>query len=126
MIQQQTIIKITDNSGAKTAKCIKVLSGFKKRYAYLGDLIVVSIQKLRNKTKSKSKVTKGNVMKALIVRTKTKHKKKDGSTIYMGENSAVLLNKQSNPIATRLLGPVSKSLRKKKFVKLISIASGLV
>lgn len=126
MIQKQTVLRISDNSGAKTARCIKVLGGFKKRYAHIGDLIVVSIQKLRNKGKSKSKVIKGSVMKALILRTKTKYRKKDGLITFLGENSATLLNKQGNPIATRILGPIPKTLKKRKLVKFTSIASGLI
>lgn len=76
MIQQQTILKVSDNSGAKRVKCIKVLGGFKKKFAYLGDIIVVSVQELRNKAKTNSKVKKGEILKALIIRTKTKIKKK--------------------------------------------------
>ena len=82
MIQQQTILKVSDNSGAKLVKCIKILKGFKKKYAKLGDIIVVSVLELRNKSKSSSKVLKGSVLKALIVRTKKNYKKKDGSNFF--------------------------------------------
>lgn len=126
MIQQQTILKVSDNSGAKTVKCIRVLGGFKKKYAKLGDSIIVSIQQLRNKSKNTSKVKKGEVYKALIIRTKTPYKKKDGSQMWFSENSVVLINKQENPISTRIIGPIPKLLKKKKFQKFISMSSGLI
>ena len=113
MIQQQTILKVADNSGAKTVKCIKVLGGFKKRYARLGDIIVVSVQQLRNKSKRTSKVLKGGVFRALVIRTKTQYIKKDGSSFALNENSVTLINKQGNPIGTRILGPMPKILKKK-------------
>jgi large subunit ribosomal protein L14 len=126
MIQQQTILKVADNSGAKTVKCIKVLGGFKKRYANLGDIIVVSVQQLRNKSKKTSKVLKGGVFRALVIRTKKSLKKKDGSSFILNENSVTLINKQGNPIGTRVLGPIPKTLKKKKFMKFISLSVGLV
>jgi large subunit ribosomal protein L14 len=126
MIQQQTILKVADNSGAKTVKCIKVLGGFKKRYANLGDVIVVSVQQLRNKSKKTSKVLKGGVFRALVVRTKTQYKKKDGSSFALNENSVTLINKQGNPIGTRILGPIPKTLKKKKFMKFVSLSIGLI
>ena len=126
MIQQQTILKVADNSGAKTVKCIKVLGGFKKRYARLGDIIVVSVQQLRNKSKKTSKVLKGGVFRALVIRTKTQYKKKDGSSFALNENSVTLINKQGNPIGTRILGPIPKTLKKKKFMKFVSLSIGLI
>lgn len=126
MIQQQTILKVADNSGAKTVKCVKVLEGFKKRYAKLGDLIVVSVQQLRNKSKKTSKVLKGGVFRALVIRTKTQFQKRDGSSFILSENSVTLLNKQGNPIGTRILGPMPKTLKKKKFMKFASISVGLL
>ena len=126
MIQQQTILKVADNSGAKTVKCVKVLGGFKKRYARLGDLIVVSVQQLRNKSKKTSKVLKGGVFRALVIRTKTSYKKQDGSSFLLSENSVTLLNKQGNPIGTRILGPIPKTLKKKKFMKFASLSVGLI
>lgn len=126
MIQQQTILKVSDNSGAKTVRCIRVLGGFRKKYAKLGDNIIVSVQQLRNKSKNTSKVKKGEVYKALIIRTKVPHKKKDGSQIWFGENSVVLVNKQENPVSTRIIGPLPKLLKKKKFQKFISMSSGLI
>ena len=126
MIQQQTILKVADNSGAKTVKCIKVLGGFKKRYARLGDIIVVSVQQLRNKSKKTSKVLKGGVFRALVIRTKTQYKKKDGSTFALNENSVTLINKQGNPIGTRILGTIPKIFRYSKFLKLFSLASNII
>ena len=126
MIQQQTILKVADNSGAKTVKCIKVLGGFKKRYARLGDIIVISVQQLRNKSKKTSKVLKGGVFRALVIRTKTQHKKKDGSSFMLSENSVILISKQGNPIGTRILGPIPKILKKKKLMKFISLSIGLI
>lgn len=120
------MLKVADNSGAKIVKCIKVLGGFKKRYAALGDLIVVSVQQLRNKSKKTSKVLKGDVFRALVIRTKTYYKKKDGSSVLLSENSVTLLNKQGNPIGTRILGPIPKALKKKKFMKFASLSVGLI
>ena len=122
----QTILRVFDNSGAKTAKCIKVLGGFKKRYANLGDIIVVSIQQLRNKSKKTSKVSKGEVFRGLVVKTKKQYKKKDGSSFFLYENAVVLINKQGNPIGTRILGPMPKVLKKKKFMKFVSLSVGLI
>jgi large subunit ribosomal protein L14 len=117
MIQQKTILKVFDNSGAKTVRCIKVLGGFKKKYASLGDIIVVSVQKLKKK----------EVYRALIIRTKTPYKKKDGSTIIFNENSVALMNKQGNPIGTRIIGPLPKLfLKKRKVQKFLSISTGLI
>jgi large subunit ribosomal protein L14 len=126
MIQQQTILKVADNSGAKTVRCIKVLGGFKKRYANLGDIIVVSVQQLRNKSKKTSKVLKGGVFRALVVRIKKRYKRKDGSTFFLQENSVALINKQGNPIGSRILAPIPKMLKKKKLMKFVSLSTGLV
>ena len=126
MIQQQTILKVADNSGAKTVKCIKVLGGFKKRYANLGDIIVVSVQQLRNKSKKTSKVSKGGVFRALVIKTKKQYQKKDGSSFFLQENAVVLINKQGNPIGTRILGPIPKVLKKKKLMKFVSLSIGLI
>jgi len=126
MIQQQTVLKVTDNSGAKTVKCIKVLGGFKKKVAKLGDIIVVSVQKLRNKSKRTSKVKKKEICKALIVRTKSTHVTNTGTSLNFDENAVVLINKMENPIGTRVLGPIPRFLQKKPLQKFTSIASGLV
>jgi len=124
MIQQQTILQVSDNSGAKTVKCIKVLGGFKRKFACLGDIIIISIQELRNKSRTTSKVLKGEVYKAIVIRTKQKILKKDGSSFFFNENAVSLINKQGKPIATRILGPIPKKLRLNKFMKLASISSG--
>ena len=126
MIQQQTILKVSDNSGAKTVKCIKVIGGFKKKFACVGDIIVVSVQELRNKSKTNSKVKKGEVLKALIIRTKTKIRKKDGSVNFFNSNFVSLLNKQENPIATRIIGPISNDLKKNKYMKFAAISAGFI
>ena len=126
MIQQQTLLRVADNSGAKIVKCIKVLVGFKKRYAKLGDIIVVSVQQLRNKSKKTSKVLKGGVFRALVIKTKTAYKKRDGSKFSFQENSVVLISKQGTPVGTRILSPISKILRKKKFTKFFSLSNGLI
>ena len=122
MIQQQTILNVSDNSGAKTVKCIKVLGG--KKIASLGNIITVSIQELKNKSKINSKVKKGDVCKAIIIRTKYKKFNKDGLTYSFNANSVILLNKQKKLIATRIIGPISKNLKNKKIQKIISISSG--
>jgi large subunit ribosomal protein L14 len=126
MIQQQTILKVTDNSGAKTVKCIKVLNGFKRRFAILGDTIVVSIQKLRNKARLTSKVRKGEVHNAIVIRTKKKTMKKDGSLIFFQSNAVSLINKQGKPIASRIIGPLPKALKKRKKVKFVTLSSGFI
>jgi large subunit ribosomal protein L14 len=126
MIQQQTILKVADNSGAKTVKCIKVLTGFNRRFAVLGDIIVVSVQKLRNKARSTSKVQKGEVHKAIIIRTKSKTVRKDGTVLSFQSNVVSLINKQGKPIASRIVGPIPKLLKKKKILKLVTISSGFI
>ena len=131
MIQQETILQVGDNSGAKTVKCIKILGGYKKKYAKIGDIIVISIQELRNKSKSTSKVKKGEIYKALIIRTKKEVKKKDGTLLSINKktknaNSAVLINKKGNPVATRLLEPIPYMLKKKLYLKFINLSPGLI
>ena len=126
MIQQQTILKVTDNSGAKTAKCIKVLNGFNRRFAVLGDTIIVSIQKLRNKARITSKVKKGDVHKAIILRTKNKTIKKDGAVIFFQTNAVSLVNKQGKPIASNVLGPMPKIFRRRKKIKFATLSSGFI
>ncbi|HOO39864.1 MAG TPA: 50S ribosomal protein L14 [Syntrophales bacterium] len=118
MIQMQTILTVADNSGAKRVACIKVLGGSKRRYASIGDVIVVSVKEaLPN-----SKVKKGDVMKAVIVRTAKEVKRPDGSYLKFDENSAVLITNQMEPVGTRIFGPVARELRAKQFMKIISLA----
>lgn len=118
MIQMQTSLEVADNSGAKKLSCIKVLGGTKRRYASLGDVIIVSVKEAI----PNSKVKKGDVMRAVIVRTVKEVRRQDGSYIKFDENSAVLINPQNEPIGTRIFGPVARELRAKKFMKIISLA----
>ena len=118
MIQVQTELMVADNTGAKKVECIKVLGGSKRRFASIGDIIVVSIKDAI----PRAKVKKGEVFKAVIVRTSKAFGRTDGSTIKFDRNAAVLLDKQEEPIATRIFGPVTRELRTKKFMKIISLA----
>ncbi|MBX9767686.1 MAG: 50S ribosomal protein L14 [Bdellovibrionales bacterium] len=118
MIQQQTKLTVADNSGARELMCIKVLGGSKRRYASLGDIIVVSVREaLPN-----SKIKKGAVAKAVIVRTVERVRRADGTYIRFDENSAVLIKPDKEPIGTRIFGPVARELRAKQFVKIVSLA----
>jgi large subunit ribosomal protein L14 len=118
MIQMQTICEVADNSGAKAVQCIKILGGSVRRVGTVGDVIVVSIKQAL----PKAKVKKGEVHFAVIVRTRKEIKRKDGSTIKADKNAVVLLNKQREPIATRIFGFVTRELRQKNFMKIISLA----
>jgi len=118
MIQMRTILDVADNSGAKSVQCIKVLGGSRRRYAALGDVIVVSIKEAL----PGAKVKKGDTARAVIVRTKREWSRPDGSYIKFDANSAVLINAQLEPIGTRIFGPVARELRAKKFMKIISLA----
>ena len=118
MIQQETTLKVADNSGAKLVSCIRVLGGTRRRYAGIGDLIVVAIKEAL----PDSKVKKGDVAKAVIVRTKKELPRPDGSLIRFDENAAVLVNQYGEPIGTRIFGPVARELRAKRYMKIISLA----
>ncbi|MCX5895352.1 MAG: 50S ribosomal protein L14 [Proteobacteria bacterium] len=118
MIQMQTNLVAADNSGAKKLQCIKVLGGSKRRYATLGDIIIVSVKE----SIPNAKVKKGEVMRAVIVRTSKEVRRPDGSYIRFDDNSAVLINPQNEPIGTRIFGPVARELRAKNFMKIISLA----
>ena len=118
MIQQQTILDVADNSGAKRVMCIKVLGGTRRRYATIGDVIVVTIKE----ASPNAKVKKGEIKRAVIVRTKKEIKRIDGSTIRFDENSAVLITEAGEPIGTRIFGPVARELRARKYTKIISLA----
>ena len=118
MIQMQSNLFVADNSGARKIQCIKVLGGSKRRFASIGDIIVVSIKDAI----PRAKVKKGEVFKAVIVRTSKEFTRNDGSTIRFDKNAAVLLDKQEEPVATRIFGPVTRELRTKKFMKIISLA----
>ena|SRR5689334_17200034 len=118
MIQTQSTLRVADNSGAKLVMCIKVLGGSRRRYAGLGDVIVVSIKEAM----PNSKVKKGDKARAVVVRTTRECRRADGSYIKFDENSAVLINAQKEPIGTRIFGPVARELRLKRFMKIISLA----
>jgi large subunit ribosomal protein L14 len=118
MIQMRTVLEVADNSGARRVQCVKVLGGSRRRYARLGDIIVVSIKEAMPGTK----VKKGDTAKAVVVRVKDDTGRPDGSSIRFDENSAVLINPQLEPIGTRIFGPVARELRGKKFMKIISLA----
>jgi large subunit ribosomal protein L14 len=118
MIQMQTRLRVADNSGAKEVMCIKVLGGSHRRYASVGDVIVVSIKEAL----PGAKVKKGDTAKAVIVRTIHKIRRVDGSYIRFDDNSAVLINNNKEPIGTRIFGPVARELRAKSFVKIVSLA----
>ena len=122
MIQMQTNLVAADNSGAKRLQCIKVLGGSKRRYAGLGDVIVVSVKEAI----PNSKVKKGTVMKAVIVRTAKETRRVDGSYIRFDDNSAVLINQANEPVGTRIFGPVARELRAKSYMKIISLAPEVV
>jgi large subunit ribosomal protein L14 len=118
MVQTETNLIVADNSGAKKVRCIKVLGGSGRRYASVGDLIVVSVKA----AVPNSAVKKGEVSRAVIVRTKKEVKRTDGSYIRFDENAAVLLNPQNEPRGTRIFGPVARELREKQFMKIVSLA----
>ena len=118
MIQTQTILRVADNSGAKLLSCIKVLGGSKRRYASIGDIIVVTVKEAM----PNSKVRKGDVVRAVVVRTAKEIRRGDGSYIKFDDNSAVLIDQQHEPIGTRIFGPVARELRAKRFMKIISLA----
>jgi large subunit ribosomal protein L14 len=118
MIQMQTILNVADNSGAKKVACIKVLGGSKRRFASLGDVIVIAVKEAI----PNSKVKKGDVMKAVVVRTVKEVRRQDGSYLKFDDNSAVLISNQMEPVGTRIFGPVARELRAKQFMKIISLA----
>ena len=122
MIQMQTRLDVADNSGARSVMCIKVLGGSRRRYATIGDVIVVSVKD----ASPNSKVKKGDIMKAVIVRTSKEVNRKDGSYIRFDKNSAVLINNNNEPVGTRIFGPVARELRAKNFMKIISLAPEVI
>lgn len=118
MIQMQTMLEVADNSGARKVQCIKVLGGSKRRYAGIGDVIKISIKEAM----PNSRVKKGEVFNAVVVRTRKGVRRTDGSLIRFDKNAAVLLNNQNQPIGTRIFGPVTRELRTERFMKIISLA----
>jgi large subunit ribosomal protein L14 len=122
MIQTQTILDVADNSGARRVMCIKVLGGSHRRYARIGDVIKVSVKEAI----PRGKVKKGEVLNAVIVRTRKGTRRADGSTIRFDENAVVILNAQMQPIGTRIFGPVTRELRGENFMKIISLAAEVI
>lgn len=122
MVQMRTKLDVADNSGARSVMCIKVLGGTKRKYASLGDIIVVAVKDAI----PNSKVKKGDIMKAVVVRTAKEVNRKDGSYIRFDGNSAVLINAQMEPVGTRIFGPVARELRAKNFMKIISLAPEVI
>ncbi|RKY67422.1 MAG: 50S ribosomal protein L14 [Candidatus Latescibacterota bacterium] len=120
MIQQYTRLRVADNTGAKEIMCIKVLGGSKRRYATVGDTIIASV---KGTISGGGAVKKGDVVKAVVVRTKKEVKRKDGSYIRFDENAAVLIDDQKQPRGTRIFGPVAREIREKQFMKIVSLAS---
>lgn len=118
MIQMQTMLEVADNSGARRIQCIKVLGGSKRRYAGIGDIIKITIKEAM----PNSRVKKGEVFNAVVVRTRKGVRRTDGSLIRFDRNAAVLLNNQNQPLGTRIFGPVTRELRTERFMKIISLA----
>ncbi len=122
MIQMQTNLDVADNSGAKRVQCIKVLGGSKRKYASVGDIIVVSVKEAI----PRGRVKKGDVLKAIVVRTAKEIRRSDGSAIRFDGNAAVLVNQNMEPIGTRIFGPVTRELRSRKFMKIVSLAPEVI
>ena len=122
MIQQESRLKVADNTGAKEILCIRVLGGSKRRYAYLGDTIVASVKDAVPGGNGK----KGDVIKAVVVRTKKERRRADGSYIKFDENAAVILKNDGEPRGTRIFGPVARELREKKFMRIVSLAPEVI
>lgn len=122
MIQQESYLKVADNTGAKEIKCIRVLGGSKRKYGNIGDVIVASVRK----STPGGQVKKGEVVKAVIVRTKKEIRRNDGSYVKFDDNSAVIINQYNEPVGTRIFGPVARELRAKRFMKIVSLAPEVV
>jgi large subunit ribosomal protein L14 len=118
MIQQETVLKVADNSGAREILCIRVMGGSARRYASLGDIIVAAVKVAQ----PNSAVKKGDVVKAVVVRTAKEYRRADGTRIRFDDNAAVLINPQNNPRGTRIFGPVARELRERNFMKIVSLA----
>ncbi|MBI4682319.1 MAG: 50S ribosomal protein L14 [Nitrospirae bacterium] len=122
MIQQESVLEVADNSGAKKVLCIRVLGGFHRRYARIGDRIIVSVKE----AEPNANIKKGTVSKAVVVRTKKALRRADGSYIRFDQNAAVLINAEGDPIGTRIFGPVARELRWKEFMKIVSLAPEVI
>lgn len=126
MIQKGTLLKVIDNSSVYTVKCIGIFEGYKKRYAKISQLILVSVQKIRSKSKTSSKIKKGEIFKAVVVRLKKKTQRSSGFFLNFSSSAAVLLNSQEKPIGTKIRGMISKELRSTKFLRIAALANGLL
>jgi len=122
MIQEETMVVVADNSGAKQAKCFRVLGGTGRRYARVGDVVVCAVKQAI----PGGQVKKGDVVKAVVVRTVKERRRKDGTYIRFDENAVVIINEKSEPVGTRIFGPVARELREKKFMKIVSLAPEVV
>lgn len=122
MIQTQTMLNVADNSGVKKVLCIKVLGGSRKRYAYIGDIVICSVKEVI----AMSKIIKGSIVKAVVVRTRKATRRKDGSYIRFDDNSVVLIEKNNEPIASRVFGIIARELRNKNFIKIVTLASEII
>ena len=118
MIQEESLLTIADNSGAKTAKCIRVLGGTGRRYARVGDIVVLAVKSAI----PQGTIKKGQVVRGVIVRTRNEQRRKDGSYIRFGDNAAVILNAEKEPVGTRIFGPVARELRERRFMRILSLA----
>ncbi len=122
MIQQQTLLDVADNTGAKTVMCFKVLGGSKRRYASVGDVVIGSVKKAM----PSGSVKKGSVVRGVVVRTRKDIRRRDGSRVRFDRNALVIIDKEGNPVGTRIFGAVARELRNKNFMKIISLASEVV
>lgn len=122
MIQEETLVTVADNSGAKQAKCFKVLGGTRRRYAHVGDVVVCAVKQAI----PGGAVKKGDVVKAVVVRTAKERRRRDGTYIRFDENAVVIINEKREPVGTRIFGPVARELRDKKFMKIVSLAPEVV
>jgi len=122
MIQEETLLTIADNSGAKTAKCIRVLGGTGRRYAHVGDVVVMAVKSAI----PGGTIKKGQVVKGVIVRTRKEQGRRDGSYIRFGDNAAVIVSPEGEPVGTRIFGPVARELREKRYMKIVSLAPEVV
>ncbi|MCD6246194.1 50S ribosomal protein L14 [candidate division WOR-3 bacterium] len=122
MIMEETRLNVTDNSGIKKAKCIKILGGTRRKYAYVGDIVVIAVQEVL----PDSQIKKGSIQRAVIVRTKKEFNRKDGSSVRFDDNACVVIDAQKEPKGTRIFGPVARELREKRFMKIVSLAPEVV
>lgn len=126
MIQQGTYLNVIDNSGAKTVYCIKVLSGYRRRYAFIGDVVIVSVKDLRLKKRNTLKIKKGDILKALIIRSKVVFKSYFFESLKFFDNAVILLNLKNKFIGTRIFGSVPKFFRYTKYLRILSLSAGLI